>query len=737
MRLASTIKRLSFVHWLCLFLGFVILSTLAIKYALPVRDGDLFWQMAYGRYLLEHKTLIPDHTIYSWTPTTSGHIYCAWIGEIVLYLIYQTAGLPLLFAFRYLCLLIVLVVLCLYALKLKLLKEPFVYLVALMVVIASNSGTYIKPEIFSLVLMSLMSGTYFYLKAGFKNLFDFGFLKGREHVLFYNFPVIMLIWVNSHGGFIFGLFFVGIIVFGELLNYFFSSSEALSKKALKHLMIAACLTFLVTFLTPYFYSYHLNLLHELLNPERQTAFMTIEAYQSVFKGNPLFHYVEVLVLASVLLVSFFVIHFFQNRKVDLAIIILNLAFGIVFTNYLRATYFWPIIFSLSLLYLFRQVSFSIAKPVLRLIARGAIAVFIFFSSALVIYEARCNPISSTYYLGFGTGPQNPEIEAAFIKRFIPGTNLCNDYNTGGYLLWGLYPDYKVMIDPRSFPYQGWYSEYREWAKGKNFESFLKKYPSDVALLRITEEVLFSKFFSHPDWRLAFFGPTAGVFVRKEILLPPGAENFAKDRFKEVKNPSQLFLLFVRSINFELYEIAGQVLDTYKKRYGFWPAQKKKIAALERFRDGVFAYHKAVKTGKEVFYDKAMAAFEECNRSKIIQDSYGLPRIYRHKSLNAFKEKRYFHAYRYEMKILKIKPDNVTAIYNAGIAGYLYEKISGDKRQPKVPGKMFGFERNLKTNWRSYLSTSLQNIPNTSPFSEQARKLIEGKEVSSLKVISRL
>ncbi|MGW8320964.1 MAG: hypothetical protein ACWGSD_05360, partial [Thermodesulfobacteriota bacterium] len=48
-------------------LGFIVLLTLAIRYAEPVRDGDLWWQMAYGRYLIEHRTLIPDHTAFTWT----------------------------------------------------------------------------------------------------------------------------------------------------------------------------------------------------------------------------------------------------------------------------------------------------------------------------------------------------------------------------------------------------------------------------------------------------------------------------------------------------------------------------------------------------------------------------------------------------------------------------------------------------------------------------------------------
>ena len=33
----------------------------------------------------------------------------------------------------------------------------------------------------------------------------------------------------------------------------------------------------------------------------------------------------------------------------------------------------------------------------------------------------------------------------------------NTYLEGGYLLWALYPDYKVFIDPRYGPYQKKYN----------------------------------------------------------------------------------------------------------------------------------------------------------------------------------------------------------------------------------------------------------------------------------------
>ena len=77
---------------LLILLSIVVLATIVIKYAEPINDGDIWFHLAYGRYLLEHNTLIPDHSIFSWTPTDNSQIYCAWIPEIIFYILNNAGG---------------------------------------------------------------------------------------------------------------------------------------------------------------------------------------------------------------------------------------------------------------------------------------------------------------------------------------------------------------------------------------------------------------------------------------------------------------------------------------------------------------------------------------------------------------------------------------------------------------------------------------------------------------------
>ena len=225
-------------HWLWPWaLGLLVLLTLAIRYAEPVRDGDLWWQMAYGRYLIEHRTLVVDHTGFTWTPAENPTIYCAWFAEIFLYLLYAAGDLPVLFAFRYACLLLFVLAVWCQARRLGVARHPLTWLICLLGVLMSQNAAYIKPEIFSYVYMTLTVLTWLRIKSEGE--------KARRTC--YLFPVLMLLWVNSHGGFIFGAVFLLIMGLGEGLNVLLSPEEALPPSVRRHFLFSLFLSGLTPF----------------------------------------------------------------------------------------------------------------------------------------------------------------------------------------------------------------------------------------------------------------------------------------------------------------------------------------------------------------------------------------------------------------------------------------------------------------------------------------------------------
>jgi len=544
-------------HWVwALALGLLVLLTLAIRYAEPVRDGDLWWQMAYGRYMIEHRTLVPDHTAFTWTPAESPTIYCAWLAEIFLYLLHAAGDLPVLFAFRYACLLLFVLVVWYQARRLGVARHPLTWLICLLGVLMSQNAAYIKPEIFSYVFMTLTVLAWLRIKSDGE--------KSRRTC--YLLPVLMLLWVNSHGGFIFGAGFLFVMGIGEGLNVLLSPEEALPPAVRRHFFFALLLSSLTLLVTPYGWRYPGSLLSSFLSTGEE-YFKTIEAYlSSLDPRTSHFHYASYLALAASILLVLMAPRV-KHLRPDWAILLTNLAFALLFTRFLRTTYYWAPVFSLTAVHLLADRAPWI-WPKRRALALGmgsVIALTCVFLGARAGFDAVCKPYGPRWF-GFGVSYQNPVEEAGFIRDHLSAYRLGNDYTSGGYLLWALWPDTKVMIDPRQFPFKAWLGQYGAFHSGRGAREFLKKFPFEVCCVRYECRGLVTWFLRASDWKIAFYGPSAAVFARRDIPLPSGVPRVGQG-IEGIKNINQALFVF-----------------DFTARIGDWGSTRKVLAGMrERFK----------------------------------------------------------------------------------------------------------------------------------------------------------
>src|ERR1700676_5002708 len=109
------VAKWGFKRWTAACLALVLLTVIAVRFAEPILDGDLFWHMAYAKQMLARHTLVPDHTAYSWTPASNETIYCAWASELFFNWLWTHLGMSSLFVFRYLCVLAIMTLLWEYA----------------------------------------------------------------------------------------------------------------------------------------------------------------------------------------------------------------------------------------------------------------------------------------------------------------------------------------------------------------------------------------------------------------------------------------------------------------------------------------------------------------------------------------------------------------------------------------------------------------------------------------------
>jgi len=637
-------------------LGAILLVTIAIRYAEPVRDGDFFWQMAYGRQLLERGTLIPDHTLYSWTPTDGGTLYCAWIPEILLHLAYQAGGLAPLFAFRYLCILAFVAAVFLLARRLGIARHPLVGLIALLGALMSDSAAYIKPEIFSYVFMTAFVAVWMKLRLGGEKAWRWSYL----------FPAILLVWVNSHGGFIFGVFFLGLMFAGEMLNMVACQEQALPARVRRHLIYALALSALAILATPYGIRYPLHLLRGL--PSRSDEeWRMVRAYLSVFDprvGH--LYYAQYFAAACLLLLALL---WRKTRPgLDWAIVLVNAGFAFVYTKYLRSTYYWVPVFGLTAVLLLARRP-ALLWPSGRKVAAAlgaAVCLLALFFGGRAGYMNLASPTSARW-CGFGISYQNPVEEAEYIAAHLADRRLGNDYGGGGYLLWRLAPKTRVMIDPRSFPFRAWLPKYQEFANGRAVEAFLQEFPCEVFCINLTYERATTWFLRDPRWKMAFYGPSAAVFVRNDVPFPE-SENRAAAGIAQIRSASQALYVFRFALALNDWTTAERLLARMESHFRF-PGQRRQMRAMRDLYEATRAYERQD-------YAEAARRLETCRRGEVIRDDNLLVQAYHRLAVAAWSRGDDRAALGASRAALNVRPDDLSALYNASVIQWYLEARDG-------------------------------------------------------------
>ncbi|MEW6079014.1 MAG: tetratricopeptide repeat protein [Thermodesulfobacteriota bacterium] len=623
-----------------LFLFLLLLVTLAVNLAVPIREGDLWWQMAYGRYLLANNTLIPDHTAFSWTPSDGSIIYCAWIAEIFLYVLYKIGGLATLYLLKYGCFLFFLYILWRQALKYQINSLPLTWLICLLSLLMIDQAAYIKPEIFSFVFILLTAWTW----ENFKSTDKHGYSC-------YLFPFYILLWVNIHGGFIFGLTYLVCLGCGEILNILFSSQQKLPLKKQTRFFFSLFLCFVAIFITPYGWKYPIQLVNNLF-----LGGLDVEHYEMVFAYKSILdrqlwplHFIDYLVLAIIIFLFLLVVNI-RKRGIDYSLILSNIIFLWLFTRFLRTTYFWGVIFAFSgfnLLYQLEPQKALWNKQRQKFTKYFIVILFLFLAFRSNYESVFC--LHGPNWLGFGNSYINPQDESRFIKENFAGLRLGNDYDTGGYLLWDLWPDTKVFIDPRYFPFRDWFVEYREFVSGKN-PSFIDKFPCDVWCLNLIYPVV-SDFLQSNNWRLVYYGPSACIFARKELLKGNPAIQVS-DSLSNIKSLAQAMIALQFTVRINDLNTSKKIVDSFNFNK-FIPTHRSLVAQAYNSFGGVLL--------KNHQYDEAKKYFD---KSLKLAPQYAP--AYGNLGAASFIEERYDKAIEYYNIAIAIEPTNPEYYFNLAL-----------------------------------------------------------------------
>jgi len=675
--------RLTPWHWgWSAALAMIVLVTLAFRYALPVRDGDIWFHMLYGKYFLEHQTLIADHTIFSWTPTTNDTIYCTWLPDIFLYLLHKVAGLPGLFAFRYICMLVPVLGCFLYARKLKIATNPLTWLLCLLAVIMSYTAAFEKPEVLSFVFMTILAWNWWHIRS----------CGERAWKNCYLFPLIMLVWVNTHGGFVFGAVFLVLIWLGEMINAWLSPLNTLSPRMRKHLTIAMFIAALTTLMTPYGYLYPVQLFFDLLPTEANANYnKKIAAYDSPFSFEDTYLFTMGADTVIVLLLFLYLRNF---KKTEWSSLLTNMVFAFLYTRFFRTTFYWVPVFLFSGLHLLSLAPVVPPKwkhaPSLTNALPKLVTIVGLLFAGTSLHNSYFKP-ERYLWMGFGISANSPVTEAEYLKKYFPHARIGNTYDQGAYLLWRLWPENRVFFDARHFPYRDWSDSFFTFSKGSNIREMTQKYPCDLWCIGFQNSTLALGLLLSNEWKLAFYGNNSAIIIRREIPLPEKAPR-VNCGIDDIKNLFVALDMLKFATHIGDFETGEQLLAGIGKKF----ANKTQNYAL------LWAdyYFYGIKAYEEKNY--AMAA----GKLGRITDPpehirYILTNCYQFLTLKAWEQNDLSSALKFARKSLTLAPDNPYSLYNIGVIGWRQERDGGNiATSLPVTGK------NSKE-WRTSLEKFLQ------------------------------
>jgi len=398
-----------------------------------------------------------------------------------------------------------------------------------------HTGLQIRPEMFSLLLMTAIVFLWWKIKA----------LSDDKYLYCYLFPLLILVWVNTHGAVIFGVAFLALLAFGEILNGFLSRDEMLSVQIRKHFFFSFILSLFSIFITPYWHRYPIYLMNNLVSNR--------DAYKHIIEFNSIFTevfkddlFVE-LGFISLMIVAFLLLSRFGRRKIDWSFVVPSIFFIALYVRFLRTTYFWGIIF------VFGSIS------ALSSLAQGNASWF--YRSRLVKFSSICAiiflAIFSSYksihseMFGLRVDPRSPQEEAAYVCKNFPGENVGNDYDSGAYLLWTFGPANKVFIDSRYFPYLSWIQEYWDlFSPDENIDEmeenndqisvFMEKYQCNVWCVSYYAPKLYTYLLESPQWNLVHFGPTGCVFASVDLDVPDKQRLFEDNIYSAVNGRDKTY-----------------------------------------------------------------------------------------------------------------------------------------------------------------------------------------------------
>jgi hypothetical protein len=514
--------------WLLRVAPWLGLAALAVALGLQdIRSLDYWWHLRTGALIAETGA-VPRSDPFTYTVPGARWIDIHWLHQLGLHALHALGGHAAVVLAQ-----LGLVLVCLAALAPIGARRDRAWVsagaLAIMLLVAANR-LQARPETPSFALL-----------AGVLLLLDRFERTGGRSV--YAVALLQLVWVNVHGLFALGIGVCAIHLLGELLRPLGRRGEGLRRDRVRRLAAATALAALVSLANPNGLDgalYPFPQLDMVGSAERRGAFgMLVDELRPAFGSQKplalgLFLGLAVLSLGAI------AANWKRVREADL---LLWVAFFQLAIGALRNTALFAIVAAPILV---RNLNEALdARPLSRRFHAAAAAVVTAFALLVAAdaargrFHARVGPYS-TAGLGVIEG-LNPIGAAEWIAAARPPAPIAHSMADGGYLIWRLWPEYRVMSDGRLEVFGPDLLPRLQFRDVQAFAGLDAEHRFGTVLLnhrRIDVGDLAAWLHASPEWRLVYLDDVSLVFVR-EPARHPALDLDAPDLFAPLPDLAEL------------------------------------------------------------------------------------------------------------------------------------------------------------------------------------------------------
>ncbi len=405
----------------------VLFSAIIFITLRPVTDPDFWWHLKTGQ-LISQTQQIPKQDPFSYTALGKPWTTHEWLSELVIFKIFQAGSFgALILVFS----LIITTAYLLVYLRCPGSSRPYIAGFALILGAAASAPLWgVRPQMITLLFFSL----FLYLLERYRQSHQLRFLIPL--------PLLMLAWVNLHGGYILGLGVMGITIAGEVIELIWQATHA--KAALRE-AVQPVLTQVGMFIG--------SVLAALINPNG----VRILTYPFETLTDPAMHafiqewfppdFRELMWLPLALLIVALIVSSLRGHHTrSMPQVLLVLFFGYMALRSMRNV---PLFVIVAVPVLAGQIDSFIGVKLPQLKTKKIFNWMNLLVSALLILLLGLRFQQQAGEQAQAEAKNFPKQAADWILEHRPAGNMFNAYSWGGYLIYRLYPDFPVYIDGRA------------------------------------------------------------------------------------------------------------------------------------------------------------------------------------------------------------------------------------------------------------------------------------------------